>query len=157
MKFSVIYEVDLPRGVKLAVAAPPRCRAWRMTEGDENREYDYLGDDWAKGKHRKWGAVLTKKQFERFLDHTGLFMEDVETGGALGAPGCGFGLSPAVAFTSDDPEYIACAYVTPLPDVEPKRAVDAARGERVWQRIVVAMWHKYGTGGQHRYERRRAS
>lgn len=140
MRFSVIYSVDMPHDVSVRVWAPPGRRAWQQTEGDE--QYDL--DIWDKGKHRKWCGLLTRKQFDAFVDKVGFKMEDVETMGSIGAPACGFGCAPAFSFHDNsygDRGY-ADAYVTPLPDVEPRD--DEAWQDRAWERIRRAMLSVYG-------------
>ncbi len=116
MQFSIIYSVDCPRSVSIRRFAPPHARRlWDLTEGDEQYEYDYLGSEYSHGKHRKWCGLLTQEQFDDFISHTGLFAEDVQTMGSIGAPGFGWGWSPAISFRSDDPEAIQqSAYVTPV-------------------------------------------
>jgi hypothetical protein len=115
MRFSVIYSVDVPRDESIRPYLPTQKHLFQMTEGDDQYEYSYLEGVWTKGKHRKLCAWLNKKQFERFLSDTGLFAEDVETMGSLGAPGLGYGIVPAVSFRNDDPIAIQGAYVTPIP------------------------------------------
>ena len=73
MLFSVIYSADCPRSESIARFRPPQTRKlWDMTESDEGYEYGYLEGDWEKGKHRKWCGLLTKEQFNRFVEATGL-------------------------------------------------------------------------------------
>ena len=76
MLFSVIFSVDDPQGVSIKTYTPPQAgRLWTRTEGDEQYEYGYLEGRWEKGKHRKWTALLTRKQFDAFvskLELTGL-------------------------------------------------------------------------------------
>lgn len=117
MLFSVIYSFDVPRDVSVGQYNPPKSqrKLWQMTEGDEQYEYGYLEGCWTKGKHRKHCALLTREQFDEFVSHTGLFAEDVQTMGSIGAPGLGFGCAPAISFRNDDPDAIQNAYVTPLP------------------------------------------
>ena len=117
MKFSVIYSVDCADTEHIGQYLPHNRKLWTLTEGNE--EYEY-GDIWPKGKHRKLCAVLTKAQFDRFLSQVNIWPEDCETMGSLGAPGLGFGLSPAISFSSEpeDGERAARnAYVTPIPEV----------------------------------------
>ena len=116
MQMSIIYSIDCPREVSIAQFNPPKNqkRLWQMTEDDSAYDYGYLEGRWSKGKHRKWCGILTRDQFDEFLSHAGLFAEDVQTMGSLGAPGCGYGLVPAFSFRNDDPDSIANAYVTPL-------------------------------------------
>ena len=99
MLFSVIYSVDVPQGISIKPYTPPQVgRLWTRTEGDEQYEYSYLEGRWEKGKHRKWAALLTRKQFDAFVEKLGLVAEDVQTMGSLGAPGFGFGWAPAISF-----------------------------------------------------------
>ena len=116
MEMSVIYSIDCPREVSIAQFNPPpnQRRSWQLTEDDGQYEYGYLEGRWSTGKHRKWCAVLSREQFEEFLDHTGLVAEDVATMGSIGAPGCGYGWAPAFSFRNDDPDAIQSAYATPL-------------------------------------------
>ena len=102
MQFSVIYSVDTPQGVSIRDYAPPQVsRLWNLTEGDEQYEYSYLEGRWEKGKHRQWVALLTRKQFDAFVSKLGLYAESTETLGSLGAPGFGFGWSPANSVHAD--------------------------------------------------------
>lgn len=138
MKFSIIYSVDCPEGEDVMDHAPPNVKElWDKTEDDGDYEYGYLGGRWENGSHRKWCAILDREQFDEFVEHCGLFAEDVETLGSLGAPGFGFGWAPAISFTSDDPDAIQNAYVTPLPD---KDGCD----ERDWERVRGAVIAVYG-------------
>lgn len=102
MLFSVIYSADVPAGVSIRDYAPPKVRRlWDMTENGPS-EYSYLEGRWEKrSKHRKWVALLDRQQFDEFVSTLGLYADDVETMGSLGAPGFGFGWSPAISFTAD--------------------------------------------------------
>ena len=116
MLFSVIYEFECGMGDSIRKYLPRQRRLFITTERSDGEKSDWCSELWGgKCRHRKLCAVLTKDQFKRFLDDTGLFIEDCRTMGSLGAPGCGFGLSPAVSFSNDDPDSIQSAYVTPLP------------------------------------------
>jgi hypothetical protein len=139
MLFSVIYTADVPANVRIKPYTPPRRSLWTRTEGDEQYEYSYLEGRWEKGKHRKWAALLTRKQFDAFVSKLGLVAEEVQTMGSLGAPGFGFGWSPAISFSADDEDAILNAYVTPIPEVE-KEAYD----ERDWHRVREAVLSVYG-------------
>ena len=140
MKFSVIYSADVPSDVDVLNYAPPNATVlWGETEGDESYEYDYLKGSWEGGHHRKWCAILDREQFDEFIEHCGLFAEDVQTLGSLGAPGFGFGLAPAVSFRSDNENVIQSAYVTPIPKVN-KQQCD----ERDWRRVRSAVIGMYG-------------
>lgn len=138
MQFSVIYSVDVPKGVSIKDYTPPQVRKlWDKTEGDEQYEYDYLEGNWTKGRHRKWVAILNREQFDAFIEKVGLYAEGTETMGSIGAPGFGFGWSPAISFTSDDREAILNAYVTPLPETS------KVGDERDWDRVRSAVLSVY--------------
>jgi len=126
MLFSVIYSFDCEKDAKLKYLKylkPPesqfRKKLWDCTEGDEEAEYSAF----PHGKHRKYCAILDRKEFERFISHCGLFANNVETMGALGAPGCGLGISPAICFSDGKSGGWASseAYVTPMPELLKKR------------------------------------
>lgn len=139
MRFSVIYSADVPEDVDVLGYAPPQVEElWDETEDDDQYEYGYLEDEWENGHHRKWCAVLTREQFDEFIDRCGLFAEDVQTMGSLGAPGFGFGWAPAISFRSDDPDAIQSAYVTPIPEVEQESC-----NERDWERVREAVLAVY--------------
>ncbi len=151
MFFSVIYEFDTCKGESVRTHIPPNRRLWGMTESGPS-EYDYLDEGrhpdnqhWSKGaKHRKFCAFLTRQQFERFVEHTNLFSEDVETMGSLGAMGFGFGLAPAISFTGDEDSCIKGAYVTPIPGrAKPHDPKHGPYSERAWQRLRRAVIKKY--------------
>ena len=139
MRFSVIYSADVPEGISIKDYAPHQVgRLWSLTEGDDQFEYGYLEGRWEKGKHRKWVALLTRKQFDAFIDKLGLYAERTETMGSLGAPGFGYGWSPAISFTSDHENAIVSAFVTPLPETT-KDGGD----ERDWERVRGAVLSVY--------------
>jgi hypothetical protein len=138
MKFAVIYSIDVPRGIKISQFAPPNVyKLWKKTEGDDLYEYDYLEDEFAKGHHRKWCAILTKKQFNKFVDHCRLLAEDVEIMGSFGFPS--LGVSPAISFRSYDEDAIKSAYVTPLPETRKTELTDLD-----WKRVRKATLSIYG-------------
>jgi len=146
MRFSVIFSVDIPADTSIRPFVP-KGRAWSRTEGDEQYDFGYLSGCWAKGKHRKFCALLTRKQFDQFVSQMSLYPEDCETMGSLGAPGCGFGFAPAISFDGNRPDALLNAYVTPLPDGEPKHPKhwqNEATQERNWQRIRRAVLKVYG-------------
>jgi hypothetical protein len=139
MQFSIIYSVDTPADVDVFDYAPPQVEElWDETEDDRQYEYSYFEGRWEEGHHRKWFALLTRHQFDRFVECCGLIAEDVQTLGSLGAPGFGFGWAPAISFRSDDPDAILSAYVTPLPETR-KEALD----ERDWERVRSAVLAAY--------------
>ncbi len=139
MQFSVIYSVDCPEDEDITRYAPPDLESWDETEGDDQYEYSYLEGSWENGSHRKWCAILEREQFDEFVEHCGLFGESTETMGSLGAPGFGFGWAPAISFTSDDPDAIQSAYITPLPQVTRESCT-----ERDWERVKAAVLSVYG-------------
>lgn len=139
MIFSVIFSVDAPACVDIDRYTPPQSELWEQTEGDEGYEYGYMEGSWTEGFHRKFCALLNRQQFDAFISKLGLYAEDVHTLGSIGAPGCGFGCSPAISFTADDPDALLSAYVTPLPEVE-KESCD----ERDWDRVRAAVLSVYG-------------
>jgi hypothetical protein len=140
MQFSIIYTVDTPADVDVLDYAPPEVeKLWDETEGDDQYEYSYLEARWEGGHHRKWCAILSRGQFDEFVQRCGLVAEDVQTLGSLGAPGCGFGWAPAISFNGDDPDAILNAYVTPLPEVQ-KDTFD----DHDWTRVRSAVLSVYG-------------
>ena len=112
---------------------------WDQTEDDSSYEYGYLEGCWEEGHHRKWAALLTRDQFNEFIERCGLFAEDVETMGSLGAPGFGYGWAPAISFTGDDEDAIKSAYVTPLPEAKQEELT-----ELDWDRTRRAVLSVYG-------------
>ena len=52
MKFYIIYSFDCPTCESVKEFQPPKLHKWKLTEDDSCYEYDYLGGDWEKGKHR---------------------------------------------------------------------------------------------------------
>ena len=137
MLFSVIYSVDVPGDEDVMDHAPPHVdELWDETENGET-EYSYLEGDWENGTHKKWCAILTREQFDAFIDKCSMVAESTETMGSLGAPGCGY-WAPAISFNSNDPDCIANAYVTPLPEVE-GREFD----EDDWDRLKNAVLAVY--------------
>ena len=141
MLFSVIYSADCPRTESIAQFHPPHVRKlWDQTEGDDQYDYGYLEGDWERGKHRKWCALLTKDQFNEFVETLGLVAEDVQTMGSIGAPGFGFGCAPAISFNdSGDVRAILNAYVTPLPETKKQNWT-----EQDWERVRTAVINCYG-------------
>lgn len=139
MLFSVIYSVDVPSNEEVMEFAPPDLDQWDQTEGDESFEYSYLEGKWEEGHHRKWSAMLNRKQFDAFINRCGLLAEDVKTMGSLGAPGFGYGWAPAMSFWADDPVAIANAYVTPIPET-----TKSTYNENDWERVRGAVLSVYG-------------
>jgi hypothetical protein len=155
MQFSVIYSFDVRRSESVEPYNPPasqRRKLWTLTEGNKQYDFDYLGEGYEHGKHRKWCALLSREEFDAFVQHVGIYAHDVETCGSIGAPGFGFGCAPAISFHGDSDWGLIYqnAYVTPIPEVEPQwdRFPDddarADRSERVFQRIKRAVVNVYG-------------
>lgn len=144
MLFSVIYSVDIPNGVNMRPYVPPDCKKlWDETEDDSSYDYGYLEGCWEKGHHRKWCAILTQEQFEEFIDHVGLFAENVQTMGSIGAPGYGCGWAPAISFRNDDPDAIQSAYVTPSGTKEDIIAFLREHEESIPLRLLDAEGQQY--------------
>lgn len=122
MNYSVIYDVNCCRDTSIRHFNPPSNltrRVMKLTEGDDQYPYDYLGGPWLKGKHRKWAGVLTQEQFDSLVLQCDLHFEDVETMGSIGAPGFGFQHVPAFSFTIEQGYMgtaLGGAYVTPMPE-----------------------------------------
>jgi hypothetical protein len=140
MQFSVIYSVDCPADCDALDYAPPRVdELWDQTEGDEQYGLSYLDGCWENGHHRKWCALHDQEQFDEFVTHCGLTADSTETMGSLGAPGFGFGWSPAISFESSDADALLNAYVTPIRETNKKRA-----NEHDWKRVKDAVLAMYG-------------
>lgn len=134
---SAIYSVDCPDDEEMLDFAPPKARSFgTRPRGDEQYEYSYLEGRWENGSHRKWCAVLTRDQFDEFVERCRLTAESTPTMGSIGAPGCGFGWQPAVSFRSDHPDAVQSAYVTPLPETR-KQAGDEGDWERVRSAVLA--------------------
>ena len=118
MEFSVIYSCDVPANTDLIAPPPSQCHLWACTEreGGPDGSQNWGDPRWARGRHRKYCALLDQDQFDTFINHTGIFSEDIETGGSIGAPGFGFGWAPAISFTGTADDVNQSAYVTPIPD-----------------------------------------
>ena len=135
MLFSVIYSADVPEDHDVMDFAPPDFNnLWDETESGKT-EYSYLEGDWENGTHKKWAAILTRDQFDEFVDRCELVAESTQTMGSIGAPGCGF-WAPAISFNNRGSDCIANAYVTPLPEVE-GREFDEDDWDRVKQAVLA--------------------
>jgi hypothetical protein len=144
MRFFVIYTIDIPATEKITEYYPPqhRSKRWYISEEDDQYDYDYLGGNWEKGKHRKFCGELTKEEFTKFVDKIGLYAEDIETMGSLTME---YGYIPAISFNyeicyMDEP--ILSAYVTPFPEL--KRGITLPLDNRQWERIKKAVIRQYG-------------
>lgn len=138
MLFSVIYSVDMPKDHSVQEWRPANHRKWELTEWDDHEgELAYAN----LPKHRKYCKLLTRKEFDDFVWDQGLYMEDVETMGSIGAPGLGLFLAPAVSFTGDNDQIYQSAYVTPIPD---RISEKFELTERHWNMVYKAMLSVYG-------------
>lgn len=96
--------------------------------------------------------LLTREQFDRFLDVTRMRSDSAPTMGSIIGYAWGLGwTAPAVRF--HDPgnrTYEESAYVTPVPDVEPRDIEDdeefAAYQMRCWERVRDAVVRHYEDG-----------
>lgn len=155
--FSIIYSVDVPAGVMLAHHRPPHFqkREWYVTESGES-EYAYLEGDWANGsRHRKYCNILNFADFCEFIERCDLNAQRCQTMGSIGAPGCGFGLAPAVSFDGQSNEALLNAYVTPIPpemmsDYESPGPLLTGMPDDlldpVWEDIEAVMWDWFDDG-----------
>jgi len=116
--FGVVYSFDLQRDVSVAECRPSRrtLKKLDLTEGDDQYECDYLGEEWEGGKHRKYSGTVSRADFEEIIRAGDLVGDTCETGGIVGASWApsGIGWSPAIAFNGEG-EHITSCYVTPLP------------------------------------------
>lgn len=138
MQFSIIYSADVPEDEDISRFAPPQLELWDETE-DGPSDYAYLEGEWENGTHKKWCAVLTREQFDEFVEHCGLSAESTRTMGSIGAPGFGYGWAPAISFNGDHEDAICNAYVTPLPEV-----ARSEFNEDDWERVFGAVVSVYG-------------
>lgn len=149
MRYGIIFTMDCTRDEYVNYYLPPKRirRKLQLTEGDEQYDYDHLEGAWTKGKHRKLVGELNQDDFDELVSFCGLRAQDVETMGSLGVPwaGCGgFGVAPAVSFTSSHYSAFVDAYVTPIPSFDPvNRAEDEEWQERAWDRIKAALLRRY--------------
>lgn len=130
--YSVIYSFDCSAD-RSVNEYKPRSRKFKQTEGDA-----YYEGPWKKGKHRKYGALLTAGEFRAFIDDACLIAEDVETMGSIGAPGFGFSWAPAISFNYSRRDVYANAYVTPIPKGDPPETPEES--DALWgeiRRVVI--------------------
>lgn len=45
----------------------PKAGTWTLTEDDDCFEFDYLGEEYEGGRHRKYVAALTEDEFDAWL------------------------------------------------------------------------------------------
>lgn len=151
LTFSLIYSFDVECEWNDAGTKPTRnnkqikefmpparlMKHFEQTEGDDGYEY---GGEFGPGKHRKYCAILNQEEFEEFLNHTGLRAERVNTMGAIGMPGHGYGLVPAISFENYDSRALTQnAYV--LPNLTEQQA---EWFERDFEKCKEWIWDYYG-------------
>jgi len=147
MKYGVIYSFDTVRdnSVKGFYPRRPLMKLFQTTEDDDQADYDEVFGP--HSKHRKLVSkdLLTQEQFDKFIEDVGLRADDTETMGSMIGFAWGLGwMAPAVSFSDNDGrDYVANAYVTPVPDVTMTREPDDDRMERAWQRVRRAIINKY--------------
>lgn len=91
--------------------------------------------------------LLSRADFERFLEHTRLTASSTPTMGSIIGYAWGMGwTAPAVAFEGDSRDYEEMAYVTPIPDVSQQRELTAERMDRCWERVRQAVINTYKDG-----------
>ena len=127
--FSIIMSIDIPipenpfdkAHATLADYSPKKRlpdqrKLWSQTE--KNNSTGNPNED--EYKHAKWCSVLTKEQYQEWMDSYEMKPSTVCTMGSLGAlmppqPGyMTFEFSPAVSFDSDGRGGMVDAYVTPF-------------------------------------------
>lgn len=144
--FYVIYSFDIKWEDSVASYKPPYIKKWLCTEGDEEAE-DWESDEKYKQKykHRKYTALLTRKQFDTFVHDQWLIADEIETMGSLTIE---FGLMSAISFNYEGSECAyKNAYVTPMPVhpkdktfFDPKTELAAQRGWDRMKRAVLSTW-----------------
>lgn len=124
VSYYVILTVDCVREESIVNWLPRRSvrRQMDLTEGNEQGDYDYLGEDWENHKHRKLVGLLSQSQFDRLVEDCDLYADDIETMGSLTE----LGWLPAISFNGESGYYddivFTSAYVTPV--VEDKTLTD---------------------------------
>lgn len=145
MRFGVIYSIDWNsseseenpfEGYEEAADLLP------LFHKTENTEFDPKGRK-NQALHAKYASkeLLTRKQFERFLSVTRMVSDPTPTRGSIIGYAWGMGwTAPAVRFFSDSKPWEEDAYVTPVPDFEPKWSLhDTERFYQVWERVRDAI------------------
>lgn len=136
VKFGVIFTADWPKDDDgFYLFAWNRHPDLAQTEGDEQADYEYLGDRWMDHHHVKLVGVLDKQTFCGLVQDFSLWPGDTETMGSIGVPWGGW--APAIAYDGFD-DYssaIVGAYVTPLPDV----LRDGGWSLHDWERVRCAV------------------
>jgi len=139
--YSVIYTVESkdPKDYY-----PYDMEDWKITEDHESEYIDEY-------HHIKMIALLTPEKFNKFIDDCGLYAENIETMGSLGAPGYGLGWSPAISFNGEVYDAWLNAYVTPnITEEEADKHLKQTRlneedaGDYIWKKIREQILEKWG-------------
>lgn len=131
-RFSIIYSFEIQRGDLQHIEnfLPPKeqrqQKLWQVTEQCESElnscldlDDEYLRENpKKKWLHWKFCGILNFAQFIDFLWYANLGDNQCGTMGSIGAPGFGFGWSPAIAFQGTDSDADQNAYVTPCFDID---------------------------------------
>lgn len=118
MLFSVVFSVEATSDTDIDQFSPPsladREDVWEL-EFEDLSAPRHLEGGWPNGNHRRWSAMLTQAEFNRFIRALGLRPDPLRQEGQYGAPGF-MGWSAAVAFRRDTPDGRLLALATPCPD-----------------------------------------
>lgn len=140
MRFIVVYEFDIPATESVARYVP-QTRSLHLTERTDGAPSEWDSDLWGgKCKHRKYFGELSREQFDKLINRTGVTADSIETGGILSP----LGFLPAISFGASLNDCIISMYVCPIPSVAPPRS--AEQSERNWQRVRKAILSVYGDG-----------
>jgi hypothetical protein len=144
MTFGVILSIDCvkKRDIESYMPSAELLEQMDKTEGDESFEYDYLEGPWEGGHHVKLVCLIDEKDFNCLVKEMGLYADDTETEGIIGAPWTpsGFGWAPAMNFDGEDFEAIINAYVTPFPANKKRKELT----EKEWEKTRKKVLKKYG-------------
>jgi hypothetical protein len=137
------------------------------TESDDYEEF-FEG----KYKHRKYGGVLTKKEFDEMIEARWLGQEVERTMGSLGCPAPDgdiiLGMTPAVSFGYFSDGLILNCYATPFAVRPARTPVERESGEkwfpvrsrpmdeRDWELLEDAMLAKWRDRHRGRFSRLRS-
>ena len=137
--YSVIYSVSMPWGVSVR-RYRPNSKAFSASDVEGSKEEGYIS--------RKYCALLSPKQFDKFVEDLHLSMSETKTMGSLGAPGHDIFWMPAASFEEEDYDYGVWmnAYVTPNPVIKdpvlplfPEEKMDYP-----WEELEKELMLKYG-------------
>ena len=140
MVYSVIYEVDVPKGSRLTRLKPRWNKRWQVTESGESEVFD-------GGRHRKYCGIISEAELVDICWKANLTASRVPTMGSIGAPGFGIGWAPAICmeqeWTGYDDDFSTSMYVTPVPGIDDPNAEwpdqmfgSDEEAESVWEQCV---------------------